>query len=190
MKKLNAKEIIKPIVVLFVICVVVTALLAAVNAVTKDPIEQQSIQKAEQARAIVLPQADSFEAIDLEADGVTDCYKGIKGGKTVGYTFTASSSGYGGQVEIMVGIDSENDEISGVSILSQEETPGLGANAEKSEFTDQFKQAAQEITVIKNAEPGDGEIEALTGATITSNAVTTSVNNVVAAYNENLKGVE
>lgn len=190
MKKLNPKEIIVPIAVLLIICVGVTAILAAVNNLTKEPIAQQAQQKAEQARAVVLPNAESFEQVSAELDGVSDAYKGIKGGETVGYTFTASSNGYGGAVEVMVGIDSVSGEISGVSILSQSETPGLGANAVKSEFTDQYKQKAQEITVIKNAEPKGGEIEALTGATITSKAVTSAVNNAVAAYEEIVKGGE
>ena len=190
MKKLNPKEIIVPIAVLLIICVGVTAILAAVNNLTKEPIAQQAQQKAEQARAVVLPNAESFEQVSAELDGVSDAYKGIKNGETVGYTFTASSNGYGGAVEVMVGIDSASGEISGVSILSQSETPGLGANAVKSEFTDQYKQKAQEITVIKNAEPKDGEIEALTGATITSKAVTSAVNNAVAAYEEIVKGGE
>ena len=69
-----------------------------------------------------------------------------------------------------------------MSILSQDETPGLGANATKSEFTDQYKQKAQELEVIKNAEPADGEIQAITGSTITSQAVTDAVNKAVAAY--------
>lgn len=189
MRKLNPKEIIMPIVVLLVICIGVTAILAAVNNVTAEPIAQQAAQKAEQARAVVLPDAEEYEKLDFEADGVSECYKGVKGGETVGYTFTASANGYGGAIEVMVGIDSSG-EISGVSILSQSETPGLGANAVKTEFTDQYKQSAQEIKVIKNAEPGDGEIEALTGATITSTAVTNAVNSAVAAYEEMVKGGE
>ena len=187
MKKLNPKEIIMPVLVLFVICAGVTAILAAVNNVTAQPIAQQAQQKAEQARAVVLPLADSYEQLELEYDGISDCFVGKSGGKTVGYTFTASASGYGGLVEIMVGIDSQSEEISGVSILSQSESPGLGANAVKSEFTDQFKQPAKEIKVIKNAQPSDGEIEALTGATITSTAVTNAVNSAVEAYNEKIK---
>ena len=190
MKKLNPKEIILPIVVLLVICVGVTAILASVNNLTKEPIAQQAQQKAEQARAVVLPNAESFEQIPAELDGVSEVCKGLKNGETVGYTFTASSNGYGGAVEVMVGIDSKSGEISGVSILSQGETPGLGANAVKSEFTDQYKQKAQKITVIKNAAPKDGEIEALTGATITSRAVTNAVNSAVKAYEEIEKGGE
>lgn len=190
MKKLNPKEIIVPILVLLIICAGITAILASINGITAEPIAQQAEQKAQQARAIVLPDAQEYEEVDIEADGVSDCYKGTKDGETVGYTFTASANGYGGAVEIMVGIESESGEISGVSILSQSETPGLGANAVKTEFTDQFKQPAQELKVIKNAEPADGEVEALTGATITSTAVTNAVNSAVAAYEEMTKGGE
>ena len=72
MKKLNPKEIILPIVVLLVICVGVTAILASVNNLTKEPIAQQAQQKAEQARAVVLPNAESFEQISAELDGVSE----------------------------------------------------------------------------------------------------------------------
>lgn len=183
MKKLNPKEILMPIVVLLIICVGVTAILAIVNGITAEPIAQQSEAKAQQARAVVLPTADTYEEVEgVDVDGVQDCYKGIANGKTVGYTFTTTANGYGGAIEVMVGIDSQSGEISGVSILSQSETPGLGANAVNSSFTDQYKQEAKEITVIKNAAPQDGEVEALTGATITSKAVTNAVNQAVTAY--------
>ncbi len=184
MKKLNPKDILLPVVVLFVICAGVTAILAAVNSVAEQPIAELAEQKAQQAREVVLPQAEKFEKMKIQHDGVSECFKGVKDDKIVGYTFTASASGYGGLVEVMVGIDSASGEISGVSILSQSETPGLGANAVKSEFTDQFKQGAKEIKVIKNAQPSDGEIKALTGATITSTAVTNAVNSAVEAYDK------
>ena len=68
-------------------------------------------------------------------------------------------------------------------LLSQEETPGLGANAAKEEFRQQYQQAVPQngFEVVKST-PGDGQIEAMTGATISSDAVTDAVNLAVSAY--------
>lgn len=188
MKKLNPKAIIKPTLVLFFICLIISALLAGTNQMTKDPIEQQSELKAQQARQTVMPGAAKFEPKTLN-DTNAQCYAATdKDGTLVGYTLTTSAKGYGGDVQVMVGIDTRKGEVSGVAILSQSETPGLGANAVRPEFTGQYRQAVPEsgFDVIKNAQPKDGEIEAMTGATITSRAVTTAVNEAVRCYREYL----
>ena len=84
----------------------------------------------------------------------------------------------------MTGIDAEGA-ITGVVILSHDETPGLGANAEKPDFLNQFLQQAPEggLKVIKYQTPGEGQIQAMTGATVTSTAVTNAVNQAIAQYN-------
>lgn len=175
--KITAKDILKPALILFVICLVVTALLAGTNLLTKDKIAEQSALEAEQSRKVVLSDADSFE----EADGY---YIGKANNETVGYVFQTEAKGYGGAVKVMTGISADG-QITGVVILEHSETPGLGANAEKASFTDQFKQTAQEkgITLVKNKAPSDGEIEAMTGASITSRAVTNAVNEAITKYN-------
>ena len=156
---------------------IVTALLAGTNLLTKDKIAEQSALEAEQSRKVVLSDADSFE----EADGY---YIGKANNETVGYVFQTEAKGYGGAVKVMTGISADG-QITGVVILEHSETPGLGANAEKASFTDQFKQTAPEkgITLVKNKAPSDGEIEAMTGASITSRAVTNAVNEAITKYN-------
>jgi electron transport complex protein RnfG len=174
--KLDAKSILVPTAILFVICVVVSAALAGTNLLTKDQIAKQQAAKSEASRKVVLSTAQTFE----EKDGY---YVGMADGAVVGYVFETESKGYGGTVKVMTGIDSEGN-ISGVVILSHSETPGLGANAEKADFLDQFLQPASgEIQVIKYQTPAEGQIEAMTGATITSKAVTDAVNQAVAQYN-------
>lgn len=175
--KITAKDILKPALILFVICLVVTALLAGTNLLTKDKIAEQSALEAEQSRKVVLSDADSFE----EADGY---YIGKANNETVGYVFQTEAKGYGGAVKVMTGISADG-QITGVVILEHSETPGLGANAEKASFTDQFKKTAPEkgITLVKNKAPSDGEIEAMTGASITSRAVTNAVNEAITKYN-------
>lgn len=185
MKKLDNKQILIPAVSLFLICLVVTALLAGTNLLTKEAIAQQSLQKAESSRKVVLPQAKSFE----EQESGELCYYVGKdaSGYAVGYVFTTESKGYGGTIQVMTGIGSD-DTVQGVVLLSQNETPGLGANATRDNFRIQFQQAVPKngFEVIK-ATPSEGQIEAMTGATISSKAVTDAVNLAVEAY-QSIKG--
>lgn len=178
--KLDAKSVLAPVAVLFAICVVVAAALAGTNALTRDRIAQAAAQKAEESRMVVLPGAESFE----EKDGH---YAGMAGGQAVGYVFETESKGYGGTVKVMTGISTEG-EITGVVVLSHSETPGLGANAEKESFREQYKQPVGDlaggISVVKFQAPAEGEIQAMTGATITSAAVTNAVNSAIELYQE------
>lgn len=177
---MNAKEVLKPAAILFVICVLVSAALAGTNLLTKDRIAEAQAKKAEESRMVVLPGAESFE----ERDGH---YAGMAGGQSVGYVFETEGKGYGGTVKVMTGISAEG-EITGVIVLEHAETPGLGANAEKADFREQYKQPVANnvggIRVVKYQTPGEGEIEAMTGATITSTAVTGAVNQAILAYQD------
>lgn len=178
---MNAKEVLKPAAILLVICVVVSAALAGTNLLTRDRIALAAAQKAEESRMVVLPGAQSFE----EKDGH---YAGLDGaGQTVGYVFETESKGYGGTIKVMTGISAEGS-VTGVVVLSHGETPGLGANAEKETFRDQYQQPVPSqgggFQVIKFQAPQEGEIQAMTGATITSTAVTNAVNQAVTAYQE------
>ena len=177
---MNIKEVIKPAAILFVICVAVSAALAGTNLLTEDRIALAAAQKAEESRMVVFPGAESFE----ERDGH---YAGLDGaGQSVGYVFETEGKGYGGTVKVMTGISTEGS-ITGVVILSHSETPGLGANAEKESFRDQYKEQpvgnlTGGIRVVKFQAPNEGEIQAMTGATITSTAVTNAVNAAIEQY--------
>lgn len=179
--KLNLKDILVPTAVLLIICVAVSAALAGTNLLTEDKIAEAAAKKAEESRMLVLSEADAFEAEDAGQAG--EYYVGLKDGETVGYVFEASAKGYGGDVAVMTGISADGD-ITGVVILSHGETPGLGANAEKEEFREQYKQAVPNsgIELVKYQTPGEGQIEAMTGATITSTAVTNAVNQAIEMY--------
>ena len=179
MNGLNAKTVLAPTAVLLVICILVSAALAGTNLLTRDRIAEAAAQKAEESRMVVLPGAETFE----EKDGH---YAGLDGsGETVGYVFETEGKGYGGTVKVMTGIDTDGS-ITGVVILSHSETPGLGANAEKESFREQYKQPvanlAGGISVVKFQTPKEGEIQAMTGATITSTAVTNAVNSAIEQY--------
>lgn len=185
MKNSKAKEIIVPAVSLFLICVVVTALLALTNAVTAPKIDALAVETQDASKKQVLSSADSFsEEKQVEKDGVSyTYYDGLASdGSVMGYVFVTSAKGYGGDISVMVGVLGDGT-VAGVNILSINETAGLGMNAKNQSFLDQFLGKSGKIGVAKN-NPSDTEIQALTGATITSSAMATAVNTALSLYAE------
>ena len=180
---------------LLIISAVAALLLALTNSVTASTIAQRNEQANAEARKLVLESAQDFEEVK---DVKTDNSKGVKvseiyeakdaSGNTVGYTLKVLPSGYGGTIELMVGIDSANGQVSGINVVSNSETAGLGAKATNPEFSDQYKgKPLEELSVLKNGTPGDTEIKAISGATITSTAVTNGVDAAIEVYNNSLK---
>lgn len=180
---MNAKNILVPTLTLTVITLVITALLVLTNGMTKDTIAALEAQAADEAKQEVLAAADDFTEQTITIDNQEITY--YEAGNGAGYVFSTSSKGYGGAVAVMTGITSDG-EISGVKITSQDETPGLGQKALEASFTDQFKMAIPEggLLVTKGGNPADNEIDAIAGATITTNAVTDSVNEAINIYHE------
>ena len=175
MKKLNAKQILVPAMALFLICLAVALLLSFTNELTKAPIEKQEKLAKENAMQSVCAEAVSFEEV-LE----NEAYMGFDSkGNIIGYAIEVTVKGYGGDVKIMVGI-SEDEEITGVEILSRSETPGLGANCTNEKFRSMFEKPIPESGFKVNKDGGD--IDAITGATITSRAVTNGVNEAIEIY--------
>lgn len=180
---------------LLIISAVAALLLALTNSVTASTIAQRNEQANAEARKLVLESAQDFEEVK---DAKTDNSKGVEvseiyeakdaSGNTVGYTLKVLPSGYGGTIELMVGIDSANGQVSGINVVSNSETAGLGAKATDPEFSDQYKgKPLEELSVLKNGTPGDTEIKAISGATITSTAVTNGVDAAIEVYNNSLK---
>ena len=180
---------------LLIISAVAALLLALTNSVTASTIAQRNEQANAEARKLVLESAQDFEQVK---DAKTYNAKGVEvseiyeakdaSGNTVGYTLKVLPSGYGGTIELMVGIDSAKGQVSGINVVSNSETAGLGAKATNPEFSDQYKgKPLEELSVLKNGTPGDTEIKAISGATITSTAVTNGVDAAIEVYNNSLK---
>ena len=155
---------------LFAVCIVSSALLAAVYAVTKEPIEAANHAKTINAIAQVVPEFDGEPVADtVEVAGKKYPFYAVsKEGKPVGYAITSSSVGYGGPITLMVGITADRI-IYNTTVLSQSETPGLGAKCVEPEFADQFKSfdpVQKKLSVKKDG----GDIDAITASTITSRA--------------------
>ena len=180
---------------LLIISAVAALLLALTNSVTASTIAKRNEQANAEARKLVLESAQDFEEVK---DAKTDNSKGVEvseiyeakdaSGNTVGYTLKVLPSGYGGTIELMVGIDSAKGQVSGINVVSNSETAGLGAKSTDPEFSDQYKgKPLEELSVLKNGTPGDTEIKAISGATITSTAVTNGVDAAIEVYNNSLK---
>ena len=180
---------------LLIISAIAALLLAFTNNVTADTIAKRNEQANAEARNLVLESAQDFEEVkDVKTDNskgveVSEIYEAKdESGNTVGYTLKVLPSGYGGTIELMVGIDSANGQVSGINVVSNSETAGLGAKATDPEFSDQYKgKPLEELSVLKNGTPGDTEIKAISGATITSTAVTNGVDAAIEVYNNSLK---
>ncbi len=163
---------------LFLITTIVAGLLGLVNYVTADTIAEQTAQKAENAMRQVL-EADSYEPLDVpEESAVTAAYRA--GDR--GYVVRVAPNGFGGAIDMMVGVD-VSGAVTGVAIVSQSETASLGANCTREDFRAQFTGKTGTLSVSKDG----GEIEALTGATVTSRAVTEGVNTALEFVQEVLK---
>lgn len=184
------KDILKLGVTLFAICAVAALVLGVTNNITAPVIEERNIQASNEARKIVLPEADEFKELEgMNSDIVLEVYEGIKDGQVIGYTIKTSSKGYGGAIELMVGI-SKDSKITGVEIGNHSETPGLGSKATEPMFKNQYvdKDVSNSLLVVKGSANNDNEISAISGATITSNGVTSGVNAAMKIYNEKLSG--
>ena len=182
MKKINIKEILVPTIALFIFCLVATALLAGTNMITKNKIADNAAQTEIDSRKAVLSTGETYSEVTALDNGVTYCIGTDADGNEAGYVFTAGAKGYGGTVNVMVGIGTDG-KITGIEILSHSETPGLGANAVKPAFKDRFIGKSGTLTVDKNSNDGQN-IQAITAATITSKAVTSAVNLITEAYSE------
>ncbi|MCQ2454176.1 MAG: RnfABCDGE type electron transport complex subunit G, partial [Clostridia bacterium] len=162
---------------LTLICVIAAGLLAATYNMTKPQIEANTAAKAEEARKALLPEATSFEY-----DEESNVYVAKNAaGEVIGYTTTVPTNGFGGEIEITVGVEPDGT-ITGISVggANFSETAGLGARAKEAAFQDQFAGKTAPVALTKD----DGEIDALTAATITSKAVIRGVNDAMNKLSE------
>ena len=171
------KNYLRPAVTLMIICLLVGAALAAVNAATAPVIAANESASLNATYAAVLPEADGFEALDCSIEGVTAVLRAKNGG---GYVITAQSRGYGGQVPAAVAFAVDGT-ILRVSMLSNDETPGLGQKVAEESFTGQFAgRPAEQMTLA--------DIDAVSGATISSKAALNAVDLACAAFEQVVGG--
>ena len=189
------KGIMKDAVILFVITLIAGFALGAVHEITLEPIAKAQLAAATATYQEVYPDAASFEETDdlkavKEASADEIAAQGFgnvtvdaaqtamdASGNVIGYLITATSAdGYGGNVQISVGITKEGT-LTGIGFLSISETPGLGMKAKEPAFKDQFNgKTADILEVTKTTASADNQVQAISGATFTSKAVTGATN--------------
>lgn len=179
MKKGNLAYILHLTLVLLLITAVVAALLGLVDYITRDKIAAATQEKLERSMALVL-QADSYDAVPEPPAQAAAVYAASTGGTLTGYVIEVKPSGFGGEIDMLVGVDTSCT-VTGISIISHGETSGLGAVAASGSqagvsFRSQYVGASGTLAVKKDG----GGIDALTGATVTSRAVTDGVNTALA----------
>jgi len=178
------KQLIKFGLILGVICLAATLVLAVTHEVTKPKIAEQLKMEEESALKSIMPSADSFSEKSL--DGI-EYFEAFKDKMLVGYCVRVVGNGYNGYIRMMAGV-SLNGTIQGVAILEHNETPGLGAKINEIKpgesepwFLKQFRgKNAGSIEVKKN-------IDAITGATVSSKAVTDAIRETVDSLLNKLK---
>ena len=197
-------KIVKNTLILTAITVVSGLLLGVVYDITKEPIAQAQENTKQEAYRAVLSDASSFEAVDFDADSassllsengytsdeITGVVEGTDdSGETVGYVISVQSGeAYDGTLELSVGIATDGT-VKGVEMLDISETAGLGMKADEAEFKDQFKDKnVEKFTYTKTGEDGDDMIDAISGATITTNAVTNAVDSALVYFQNELGG--
>ena len=186
------KGIIKDALILFAITLIAGLMLGVVNDITKEPIAQQEQKAKNEACQNVFAAADSFEAQELADSAqieqvLTDA--GISGadidelmaakdasGALLGYVITVTDhEGYGGDIQFSMGITNEGT-LNGISLLSISETAGLGMRAGEVLVPQFADKNVSKFTSTKTGATADSEIDAISGATITTNAVVNGVN--------------
>ena len=198
-------KIVKNAFILTAITVIAGLLLGVVYGVTKEPIANAKAKAKQEAFQSVLSDADSFETVDdLDTDAASELLKSNgyssdaieevalgkdKSGETIGYVINVvSHEGYGGDIEISVGIQADGTG-KGIEMLSISETAGLGMKSTEPAFKDQFKDKKVEtFSYTKTGEEGDDKIDAISGATITTNAVTNAVDSALVYFQNELGG--
>lgn len=187
-------KIVKEALVLFLITLIAGVALATVYEFTKDPIAAAELTERAEAYRTVFADAADFaadetadaavkQAAALLADAgfapisVSDALYALNAtGERIGCVMTMQAKGYGGTIQFTMGVTADKT-VSGISILSHSETPGLGAHCTEESFYGQYTgKPAKTFTVVKTGAGDPNEIDAISGATITSNGITNAVN--------------
>ena len=205
-------DLIKDCLKLVLITLIAGLALGAIYGITKEPIHAQQVKAQQEAYKAVFPDADEFDDLDSfsteeaskvfaeyadentvedhAGDTLNNVVEAEASGQTIGYIFDITThKGYGGDIELTVGI-AEDGTVTGYSVLSIGETAGLGMNAKNPEWASQYAgKKVDDFSVVKDrtGSSDDAKIDAISGATITSKAVTGTINNCL-AYFDTLEG--
>jgi len=187
----DLKSMLKDAMILLAITLVAGLVLGVVYKVTKEPIAQQEAKAKQEACQEVFADAASFEAVEgfnketaylaiseqYPNQDIDEAVKALDAsGQILGYVVTVTTrEGYGGDIQFSVGIRNDGT-VNGISILSIAETPGLGMNAEKVLKPQFAGRTVEKFEYTKTGASADNQVDAISGATITTNAIVNGVN--------------
>ncbi|MFC1514619.1 RnfABCDGE type electron transport complex subunit G [Candidatus Omnitrophota bacterium] len=174
---------VKIIVVLTLVCVFSAGILSLADLLTREKIAENQKKAFDQAITAIIPQASKVEQEE-------DIYKVFDAtGQLKGYIVIAEGQGYQGPIKMICGLSARLDEILGIEVLESTETPGLGARINDKEFKEQFKGlgVSGAISYTKTEPVEDGQIQAITGATVSSRSVVAILNKRIEAIRKALK---
>ena len=155
-------------------CFISGVVIGSVYYVTATVAAQKSEMMKQESMKALVSDAESFQPVD----GHEGWFAAMKGGKAEAYIVPSETKGYGGKIKMLVAVTAEGKVID-FNILEHNETPGLGDNAQKPAFRGQFAgKGSEHLTVVKDKGNKD-DIQAMTGATISSRAVTKGVKQAV-----------
>lgn len=158
--------LLKLVMVLTLICTCIALLLAVVNNITKDKIAENVANQQQKAILAIFPEGN--ETKEYINDAGDDVYIVYKDGEPIGYCVNTTGSGFGGDVNVMVGID-PTGAVYGVKIVSMSETPGIGTKVQGESFLSRFVGQA-----------GEADVDIISGATFSSKAVIEAVDKALA----------
>lgn len=188
--KRKGDNLLRDALILCAITLVAGLLLAVVFNVTKKPIQDAKDQTEILSYQAVMPEGKTFDE-DAEITKKLEAFKaeGVEinkvrvakndAGEKEGYVFLVTSKeGYGGSIQFSMGVLADKS-VGGIEIIDMSETAGLGAKCTEEDFKNQYKGKSGEIALIKGEAAGENEVSAISGATITSTAITNAVNQVL-----------
>ena len=201
------KRIPKPVIALTLITAIAGVALSGVYSVTKDTIDAQKEAAKLESYKIVAADADAFRAIEQAEEKIAGSHEnGVYGtsfgrvkinevyeavdesGNLIGTVMSITSSdGFDGDLTIALGLDTDG-KVTGIAFTELHETPGMGMRANEDSFKSQFTGQDSVLTLVKGEAKSDGEIAAISGASITSTAVTNAVSAGIHFYQNVIKG--
>jgi len=176
---------VKMVLILTLFACVSGGILSLIYMFANPLIEANMLEEQRSSIFIVVPGAESYE--EKSADGITYFECKDSSGEIAGIALPAQGNGYQGVIKLMVGLTPDLQRITGVKVLEQVETPGLGGRIGEEAFQNQFNDISvePEVEYVKNQKPEkDNQIRAVTGATISSRSVVAIINRAVSEFSE------
>ena len=179
------KNIVRIGLALALVCLLAAVSLSAVNYLTKGEIERRKAEELAESLKVVFPAAERFEELPVPPDApkregtsILAVYEALAQGQRSGYVFRVATMGYGGKMVLLVGIG-EDGTLKGIQVLEHQETPGLGSNITEESFRSQFVGKS-----VDDPFEAKKDIQAITGATISTRAVASACRGAIAYFKE------